>query len=160
MEHTDLRIGRYIGRLYNMMRRCLWKETADSGYGGAEIKVLSFILDTDSPVFQKDIEEEFSLRSPTATELLKKMEGNGLIIRVQEEGDARCKRIIPTEKSLGQKDMIFSCIRGFDKDMARGIPEKDIIIFCRTAEKMIANIKKEITEEKHDKNSHGFNKGI
>ena len=44
------------------------------------------LFQVSSDVFQKDIEEEYSLRPPTATELLKK---NGLIYREAVASDAR-----------------------------------------------------------------------
>ena len=148
MDESYSHVGRYIGRLYNLMRRNLWKGSTPLGYSSAEMKLLSFILDpSNQSVVQKDIEEEFSLRPPTATEILKKMEKNGLITRVQEEEDARCKRILPTEKSIREKDAVFSYLHNFDKEIIKGIPEKDVIAFCRTAERMIENMKKEITED-------------
>ena len=46
-------------------------------------------MDTD--VFQKDVEEEYSLRPPTATKILKDMEKNGLIRRETVPYDSEIK---------------------------------------------------------------------
>lgn len=64
--------------------------------------MLHFILAQSNDVFQKDI-EEYSLRPPTAAELLKKMEKNGLIYREAMVSDARMKRIAVSEKALQYK---------------------------------------------------------
>ena len=44
--------------------------------------IIDYIYDRgNDPVFQRDIEKEFTIRRSTATELLKLMEKNGLITR-------------------------------------------------------------------------------
>lgn len=145
-------IGRYIGRLYNLMRRRLWKDTAGLECTGTELKILSILLCAPKPMLQKDIEEEFFLRPPTATDLLKKMERNGLIVRVHEDGDARRKRIIPTEKSLSAKNEVLSHLENFERDITYGIPEEDLRLFCLTAEKMLENLSSTTDLDKLEEN--------
>ncbi len=140
MDENCKHIGRYIGRLYNLLRRNLWRDTYELECSGAEVKILSYILGSPEPRLQRDIEEEFLLRPPTATEMLKKMEAEGLIKRVHEEGDARCKRIIPTQKSLDKKEMILGRFDDFEARITAGIPEKDLRGFCRAAERMMENL--------------------
>ena len=50
-------------------------------------------------VFQRDVEQRFSMRRSTATAILQLMEKNGLIIRSAVDYDARLKRIQLTEKA-------------------------------------------------------------
>ena len=89
-----------IGKLSNRIRRRITEMASDLPYTGAQGKVLHYLLAQKENVYQKDIEENFSLRPSSATEVLKKMEDAGLLYRVPEEKDARLKRIILTEKAL------------------------------------------------------------
>ena len=54
-------------------------------------------------VNQKDIEKALSLKNPTVTGILKRLDEKGFILAVPSNQDKRCKNIYPTEK----KHMIF-----------------------------------------------------
>ena len=47
----------------------------------------------DKEVFQRDIQEQFSIRRSTVTGILQLMEKNGLITRSSVERDARLKKL-------------------------------------------------------------------
>ena len=140
MEHDSYMIGRYIGKLHNMMRRSLFRDSSGLDCTAAELRILTLILRSSGPVYQKDIEEEFFLRAPTATGTLQKMEDKGFITREPSETDARMKRIIPTEKSLAAKEAIIARVTAFENLISDGISDRDIDHFCRTAEKMLGNL--------------------
>ena len=140
MGTDDLHIGRYIGKLSNMMRRMLEKDADGTGCSGAERHVLGFIMGEDREIFQKDIEEEFLLRPPTATEMVKRLEAKGLITRSPVERDGRLKRIELTEKAEEIGESIRANVRSFERNVTKGISERELRSFCRTAEKMIANL--------------------
>ena len=106
MKH-DKHAARYISKLSNKLRRKIDAFSSKENFSGSQGRVLHFILAQNNDVFQKDIEEEYSLRPPTATELLKKMEQNGLIHREAMANDARMKRIIVSDKALQYKDMVI-----------------------------------------------------
>ena len=69
-------VGRSVGMLSNLIRRHFSTFSFHGTLSGAQGKTLHFILarGQECDVFQKDIEEEYSLRPPTATKLLKDME--------------------------------------------------------------------------------------
>ena len=98
------------------------------------------LFQVSSDVFQKDIEEEYSLRPPTATELLKKMEKNGLIYREAMASDARMKRIIVSEKALQYKDMVIEDITALEEELTKDISQNELDIFFKVIEKMLDNI--------------------
>ena len=101
-------VGRSIGMLSNLIRRHFSTFSFHDTLSPAQGKTLHFILarSMDTDVFQKDVEEEYSLRPPTATKILKDMEKNGLIRRETVPYDARLKRIVVTEKGLQYQGMI------------------------------------------------------
>lgn len=129
-----------IGKLSNRIRRRITEMASDLPYTGAQGKVLHYLLAQKENVYQKDIEENFSLRPSSATEVLKKMEDAGLLYRVPEEKDARLKRIILTEKGLSFKDVVMDGLDNVEADISRGIKPKDIETFKKVCAKMIDNI--------------------
>ena len=137
-KKTD--IGRYIGRLHNLIRRRLQKDCKNLNCSGAEMRILTYLLSIDDPVYQKDIENEFFLRPPTATEVLKRMEKGGFITKVTEKDDARKKRIIATEKSLALKAETVERIHTLGMDITQNLSEEEIQAFCSIAEKMVENL--------------------
>jgi len=131
---------RYINKLSNKIRREFDSRPLDRKISVAEGRVLYFLLDQTEPVFQRDIEEEYSLRPPSASTLLKKMEQDGLIERKAIEGDGRYKRIIVTEKGLSYKDEVTEKIHMVEDIVTKGISKKDMEVFYRVVEKMLENM--------------------
>ncbi|MCI8919836.1 MAG: MarR family transcriptional regulator [Eubacterium sp.] len=122
------------------MRRKIDAFSSRKNFSGSQGRVLHFLLAQQGDIFQKDIEEEYSIRPPTATELLKKMEKNGLIHREAMADDARLKRIILDEKALQYKDVVLADITNLEEELTAGIAEEDLDVFFRVIEKMMANI--------------------
>ena len=140
----EKRIGIEIRVLANLIGRCLNEvgfNDEQNSLTGPQGLVLGYLYDhQDYDIFQKDIEEEYSIRPPTATELLKKMEKNGLIHREAMADDARLKRIILDEKALQYKDVVLADITNLEEELTAGIAEEDLDVFFRVIEKMMANI--------------------
>lgn len=132
--------ARYISKLSNKLRRRIDNFSSRKNLSGSEGKVLHFLLAQTNDVFQKDIEEEYCLRPPTATELLKKMEKNRLIYREPIATDARMKKIIVSEKALRYKEIVIADITKLEDDLTKNISKKDLDIFFDVIEKMLKNI--------------------
>ncbi len=63
--------------------------------------ILSYLYQhTDTPVFQRDIEREFSITRSTVTNILQLMEKKGYIERQSVPQDARLKQLILTEQGI------------------------------------------------------------
>ncbi|BAK47072.1 hypothetical protein CXIVA_11050 [Clostridium sp. SY8519] len=153
MEKTTQRIqqeltapGRRISALSNIYRRRLDQLTTQTEYSGAQSKALHFILANyrEKAIVQKDIEREYGLRPPTASELLKKMEGSGLIIRKTMQEDARKKQILPTEKALRYKDQVAQNIEGLNASLMRGISRQDMEVFLQVLDQMVENLTEDV----------------
>ena len=153
MEKTTQRIqqeltapGRRISALSNIYRRRLDQLTTQTEYSGAQSKALHFILANyrEKAIVQKDIEREYGLRPPTASELLKKMEGSGLIIRKTMQEDARKKQILPTEKALRYKDQVAQNIEGLNASLMRGVSRQDMEVFLQVLDQMVENLTEDV----------------
>ena len=109
-------------------------------FSGAQGKILHFMLAQSEDVFQRDIEEAFSLRPPTASEILKKMEQNGLISRQPVSYDTRLKKIVLLPKALQYKNRVTHDLACFEEELAHGISPEDMKVFYRVVEQMLNNL--------------------
>ena len=130
---------RYIGKLSNKLRRKLDTLSSRKEFSGSQGRTLHFLLAQTEDIFQKDIEEEYSIRPSTATELLKQMEKNGLIIRRPVAYDNRLKKIDVTDKALLYKQQVVEDLTILEETLIEGISEDDLQIFFKVMEKMMDN---------------------
>ena len=105
------------------------------------------MLRNSEGVFQKDIEDEYMLRPPTATALLKSMEQAGLLQRQQAEDDGRKKMIILTDKAVSYKEKAEQEIFALETLLTKNIAPEELEIFIRITEQMIKNLDQEELRE-------------
>lgn len=135
------RISRYISIISNKLRREIDALSFRGEYSGTEGKALHFILvHADSDLFQKDIEQEFGLRPPSASILMRKMEDDGLITREPVSFDGRYKRIVPTEKAMRNKANVMEDVENLEARLLKGIPNRELDAWLKTTKKMIDNL--------------------
>lgn len=132
--------ARYVGKLSNKLRRKLDMLSSRAEFSGSQGRTLHFLLAQTEDVFQKDIEEEYSIRPSTATELLKQMEKNGLILRQPVPYDNRLKRIVLTDKALTYRQQVVEDLTALEETLVSGISEEDLEAFFNVIEKMMDNL--------------------
>ena len=94
----------------------------------------------DAPVYQRDIEKEFRISGATATNTLRVMEKNGLIVRKSQDKDARLKRIAMTEPARERHAKVEEHMQYMDRRMLRGITETEISELYRLLGKLLDNL--------------------
>lgn len=132
--------ARYVSKLSNKVRHRLDALAARQEFSGSQGRTLHFLLAQTGDVFQKDIEEEYSIRPSTATEMLKQMEKNGLIRREPVPYDNRLKKIVLTDKALQYRDTVVDGLTGLEEDLIWGIPGEDLEVFFRVIQAMLDNL--------------------
>ncbi|HIW41255.1 MAG TPA: MarR family transcriptional regulator [Candidatus Mediterraneibacter vanvlietii] len=112
---------------------------------GAIGNILDYIIveSEKRSVYQKEIEGEFGLRPSTATEALKHLEKEGLIVRVPDESDARFKKIEFTEKAGKIKDLLRNEVDKSEEILLRGISPEEQKCFMEITAKMLENLEEE-----------------
>ena len=130
---TSPSAGRYLGQLSNKIRRRMDTFNFNGEFSGAQGKILHFMLAQSEDVFQRDIEE-------AASEILKKMEQNGLISRQPVSYDARLKKIVLLPKALQYKNRVTHDLACFEEELAHGISPEDMKVFYRVVEQMLNNL--------------------
>ena len=137
-------IGYEIKALSNLMRRNIWGQSGlpeEDEFTEMYGILISFLCrNRDQEIFQKTLEEVFSIRRSTASRLLKQMELEGFIQRLPVDRDARLKRVIPTPKAEALNQQAMVRIQNFEDLLTKGIPQAEIDQFMDTLEKIKANL--------------------
>ncbi len=134
-------IYRYINVAANKQRRWFASHSSLEKLSGAKEKILHYLLThQEEAVYQKMIEEEFGLRPPTATQLLKSMEDDGLIIKKARDGDARFKVLTVTPEGEKHRDQLESKMQELTQTLIQDIPTEDLEIWSRVMQKIIKNL--------------------
>lgn len=97
-------------------------------------------------VFQKDLEETFSISGATATNILKVMEKDGLITRIPMPSDGRLKKLVLTEKGYALDEKARANVVRLEEGMQKGFTEEELTIFREYLDRMTQNIV-DLTEE-------------
>lgn len=98
---------------------------------------------SDRDIFQKDLENEFSMRRSTASRMLRLMEHNGVIARVPVKEDARLKKIVLTKKAITIFDEVNEIAMNMEKKISKDISKEELDVFFSVIDK----IKKNLDEE-------------
>ena len=144
MKQQEERIAmRSIKRLSNGISGEMCAAFCSGMFSGAQGRTLHFLLaHTKIDIFQKDIEEEFGLRPPTATALLKELEQRGLIRKEPVPYDARKKKIVVTEEALQYKDCVLKGLEELNQKLTAGISDEEMQVFFSVTDKMLENLAK------------------
>lgn len=94
----------------------------------------------DRDIFQRDLEKALSVRRPTATNILKRMEKQGFITREPVPGDARLKKIVLTDKAKKHSQNMDSKTNDFEEKLTKGLTKQEIETFIKIIEKMKKNM--------------------
>lgn len=132
MEHK--KIGRELRALNNMIRRYFEfsshkKEvetvTGNNGW------IIGYLADNaDKDIFQKDIEDFFTITRSTASKVLTLMEQKGLIERHAVSQDARLKKIVLTERAWEMRGLMEEDAKRMENALMAGFsPEEADLLY-------------------------------
>lgn len=136
--------SRELRKLSNHLRRRLMtfkSEFSGKSQTSSHFYIINFIdSQGDTPVYQRDIDTMFSLRRPTTTEILKLMEGNGLIKKEKVTSDKRLKKIVITEKAKKMDKEFDLFLDELENDLTKGVSDEELQSFFQVLEKMRLNL--------------------
>ncbi len=136
----DQSAARSVSKLANKIRRKMDTFRTQGSFSGAEGRVLHYLLAQKGDVYQKDIEEEYSIRPATASQLLKKMEQDGLIRRESVPHDNRLKKIIVTDKAKENQELVVKNILELENGLTCGIDSARLSVFFEVMDQMMENM--------------------
>lgn len=143
MDHNPT-IGLEIKTLSNLIRR--YVENSDTKkyvdkLTGTHSWIIGYLYDNrEKDIFQRDLENEFSIRRSTATGILQLMEKNELIIRSPVDYDARLKKLTLTPRAIEIHKIVAEDIKRIEAQLSKGLTEEEITAFLTVVSKIKDNI--------------------
>ena len=107
--------------------------------------IIGFIADNqDRDIFQRDIEEMFSIRRSTVSSMLQLMEKKGLIIRESVGYDARLKKLTLTPRAWEIHNQMIENLKENEKKLSTGLSDEEISVFFSVLERIRSNAEEEV----------------
>ena len=104
--------------------------------------ILSYLFwHRDEPVYQRDIEREFSITRSTVTNILQLMERKGYIKRQSVPQDARLKRLVLTEEGALLHEKTMHSLHQTDEYVAGLLTEEENTELLRLLNKLYLGLK-------------------
>ncbi len=111
------------------------------GLTSSQCAVLDFLFNSSADeVNQRDVEKALSLKNPTVTGILKRMEENGFVFMAPSIKDKRCKNIYLTEKAYAVQKKMVADRKKIDKKLTLGMNKKEIEGFHKMLDKVLYSI--------------------
>ncbi|MDD6482389.1 MAG: MarR family winged helix-turn-helix transcriptional regulator [Lachnospiraceae bacterium] len=95
---------------------------------------------TGKEIYQKDIEELFSIKRSTANQMLRTLENRGYISREVSAQDSRKNIIAPTEEGIASSEHLTQHMYQFMKKLHGDISTEELEQFEKTLKKLWHNI--------------------
>lgn len=136
-------MGHRIRKLDNMLKRNM--QLALSGQGVDEVTAMNgFIIQylhhhADQAIYQRDVEREFRIGRSAVTNILTRMEENGLIHRETDGSDARLKRLTLTARGEEYCQLLNSTIEWLNSRQLDGISAREQEQFFAILDKIEGN---------------------
>lgn len=110
-------------------------------YTGSSCWILEYIFHNQGhDVFQKDLEEAFSIRRSTVSKSINLMEKKGLIKRESVDYDARLKKLVPTSKAFELREMLKEDMRTLGEKFTEKLTDDEIDQFSVILRKIRKNL--------------------
>lgn len=141
MEKRGNQIGFTVKQINNIYEKELNERLKKLGITSSQCAVLDYLFHTNKEeVNQRDVEKNLSLKNPTVTGILKRMEEKGFILSVPNASDKRKKNIYLTEKAYDIQRKMDADRRKLDKRLTIGLTKKEAEALSRGLEKVLYNI--------------------
>ena len=141
MERRNQPIGFMVKQINNVFEKDLNERQRTIGITSSQCAVLDYLFHTSKDeVNQRDVERHLSLKNPTVTGILKRLDEKGFILCVPNTADKRKKNIYLTEKAYDIQRRMEADRKKMDKNLTRGMTKKEIAALTRGLEKMLYNI--------------------
>ena len=144
MEYRE-DIGFQIRTLSHLVKRTVDQvafDEQDDHPTGVQGWILGYLYENQGrEIFQRDIQEHFSIRRSTVTGILQLMERNGLITRSSVERDARLKKLELTPRAIQLHERIGRSVRQVEDRLNQSLTPQEKQEFLRLCGKIRASLK-------------------
>ena len=144
---SEQKLGLEIMRISTLIRRCadntlpLQQVNNITGSNGW---ILQFLAEHEGEnVFQRDLQNSFSVTRSTISKVVKLMESKGLIRRESVFSDARLKKLVLTDRGREIHQLASSGNNELETRMTRGFSEEEV----ETLMSLLVRISKNLEDE-------------
>ncbi|MBQ2988517.1 MAG: MarR family transcriptional regulator [Clostridia bacterium] len=138
------RIGWHIKVISNLIKREVGIYGCDKNpdeLTGNNMFIIGYLAKNgEKDIFQKDLEEVFSVRRSTMSAMILRMEKKGFLTRESVCHDARLKKLVLTEKGKQIHEMIESRITETEEKLSAGLSEEEKKMLFLLLEKLRHNL--------------------
>ena len=127
-------------------RRQMIKTAADNGLFMGQPPILMLLIKKDGRT-QRELSDFLGIRPASMTDVLQRMEKNGLIERKRDERDHRTMRVFITEEGREKSCAILEQGASMEEVFFRGFSRAEQNCFLKAFEQITKNIKEEYGEE-------------
>ncbi|HKK95994.1 MAG TPA: MarR family winged helix-turn-helix transcriptional regulator [Anaerovoracaceae bacterium] len=112
------------------------------------VRIVKYLMvNKDKDIFQKDIEEYFSLRASSVSVTLKKLENKGFIYKEAVKYDARLKRIKLTNKAFNMHEEKIKQYETMEKNIEESMTHEEVEELNRLLSKLSKTLDSEVRIE-------------
>lgn len=134
-------LGFMFKQINNVYEKEFNNQLRTIGITASQCAVLDYLfVSSKEEVNQRDIEKALSLRNPTVTGLLKRLDEKGFILSVPSNKDKRCKNIYLTEKAYDIRRRMDMDRKKLDKMLTIGMNKKEVAALEKMLGKVLYNI--------------------
>jgi len=139
-----IRIGVEIRALNNTVRRYFKfssRQKEIQRATGNNKWIMHYLTENEGKdVFQKDIENHFTIARSTVSKVLNLMEQKGMIQRLPVAQDARLKKIVLTEESKKIQELLREDSERLEQTLTKGFTDEELETLCSYIKRMRANL--------------------
>lgn len=126
-------IRRYFD--FSSHRREIASVTGNNGW------IIGYLANNkDKDIYQKDLEDKFTITRSTASKVLRLMEEKGLIQRQSVAHDARLKKIVLTEKAEKIQGFMREDVQRMEQILTNGFADEEVNMLLSYIQRMKDNI--------------------
>ena len=109
-----------------------------------QARVLLYLMhaEKEKDVHQRELERQFRIKGSTVNGIVERLEEKGLLTRVYERTDGRCRKLSVTEKGRQLQNNMYQSIEKIEALMIRGFSDEDTEKTKELLRRMIDNLKK------------------
>lgn len=139
MKNDD--IGFYLRKLNNYMQRyshLVYNRKDLKECSLSNLWVIDYVTDnSDTDIYQKDIEAEFSINRATASKMLFLMEEKKFISRISSSEDRRLKKIVILPEGEKLKEICLAFRKEMEQELTSALSEEEIKFLKKILRKMV-----------------------
>ncbi len=133
-------IGFLIKQINNNYEKEFNQRLKMLGITSSQCEVLDYLFSSNKEsVTQRDIERALSLKNPTVTGLLKRLDEKGFILAVPDAKDKRCKNIYLTEKAYDIQKRMETERKRMDRRLTLEMSGREVDALEKMLEKVLYN---------------------